>query len=129
MDISKAIQIKGAALEAVHGVDNIAAVHYKGGGVAFFRAPDPEAHDSYVLYAGDEKIATETRRKATLAYVRACFLESLSGDTWEQVLAKAGVVWHRGPVLRAINRLAGASEEAPTVFSFRGGAVVEDQAG
>lgn len=129
MDISKAIQIKGAALEQVHGTDNVAAVHYKGGGVAFFRGPDPEAHDAYVLYAGDEKAAPETRRKATLAYTRACFLESLSGETFDQIIAKAGVVWYRGPVLRAINRLAGASEEAPTVFSFRGGAVGSDPAG
>ena len=116
---------KGAELEAEHGEGNVAAVHYKGGGVAFFKGAEPEAHDSFLLYAGDEKAAQETKSKAVVSYVKSCFLCTLSGDTFEQACAKGGAVWVKGPAMRAVNRLSGATEEAPTVFSFRADGVGE----
>lgn len=113
------VKDKGIELEAIHGVDNVAAVAYKGGGYAFFRAPSGEEHDSFSLYMTDDDASQETKTKTTRSYAKSCFVCTLSGETFDQVCEKAGVVWFKGPVMRALGKISGGKEAAPTVFSFR----------
>ena len=103
----------GAALAAVHGKGCVAAVAYgPAGGVAFFRRPTPEEHDTLSMYADDDA----ARRKAFAQYVRGCFAGALDGSTIAQVEAAAGPSWLGGPAGVAVNRLAGAKEVKQTVF-------------